>query len=146
MGIFDFIKDIGKKVGIGNEAEAIEKDITKKLHDQVDDLKVAFDDGTVTLHGTVSGQPVREKVVLLAGNVRGVEKVDDQLDIRVPPPEDAPEPTFYTVQKGDSLSKIAKSHYGDAMKWKALFEANREVIEDPDLIYPGQRIRLPEDV
>ena len=53
-------------------------------------------------------------------------------------------PVFYTIQKGDSLSKVAQAQYGDPMKWKALFEANREVIKDPDLIYPGQQIRIPE--
>ena len=54
------------------------------------------------------------------------------------------EPTFYTIQKGDTLSKIAKAEYGSAGQWHALFEANREIIEDPDLIYPGQMIRIPD--
>lgn len=49
----------------------------------------------------------------------------------------------YTVQKGDSLSKIAKQHLGDANAWKAIFEANRDVLEDPDKIFPGQTLRLP---
>ena len=80
--------------------------------------------------------------MLLAGNVEGVEKVEDHLTVRVVL-EVVDEPVFYTVQPGDSLSKIAKEHYGDAMKWPALFEANREVIKDPNLIYPGQQIRIP---
>ena len=50
---------------------------------------------------------------------------------------------FYTIQSGDSLSKIAKEFYGNAMDYPKIFEANREVIEDPDLIYPGQKIRIP---
>jgi nucleoid-associated protein YgaU len=50
---------------------------------------------------------------------------------------------YYTIQSGDSLSKIAKAHYGDAMKYEVLFEENREVIKNPDLIYPGQVIRIP---
>lgn len=49
----------------------------------------------------------------------------------------------YTVEKGDTLSKIAKQHYGDAAKWKALFEANRDVIKNPDLIQIGWVIKLP---
>lgn len=49
----------------------------------------------------------------------------------------------YTVQKGDSLSRIAKHHYGDANAWKQIFEANRDVIQDPDRIHPGQVIKLP---
>jgi nucleoid-associated protein YgaU len=49
----------------------------------------------------------------------------------------------YTVQKGDSLSKIAKETYGDASKWRALFEANKDSIKNPDLIYPGQVLTIP---
>lgn len=56
--------------------------------------------------------------------------------------EEASIPT-YTVVKGDTLSKIAKRHYGDASKWKALFEANRDVIKNPDLIQIGWVIKLP---
>jgi nucleoid-associated protein YgaU len=50
----------------------------------------------------------------------------------------------YTVQKGDSLSKIAKREYGDVQQWHRIFEANKDTIKDPDLIYPGQVIHLPE--
>ncbi|WP_313144491.1 LysM peptidoglycan-binding domain-containing protein [Stenotrophomonas sp.] len=49
----------------------------------------------------------------------------------------------YTVQKGDSLSKIAKQHLGDANAWKKIFEANRDVLDDPDRIFPGQTLKLP---
>jgi len=50
----------------------------------------------------------------------------------------------YTVQKGDSLSKIAKREYGDAQQWRRIYEANRDTIKDPDLIYPGQVVRIPD--
>lgn len=49
----------------------------------------------------------------------------------------------YTVVAGDSLSAIAKREYGDASKWHAIYEANRDTIENPDLIHPGQKLRLP---
>jgi nucleoid-associated protein YgaU len=49
----------------------------------------------------------------------------------------------YTVQAGDSLSKIAKREYGDANKWNAIFDANRDKIKNPDLIHPGQVLTLP---
>jgi nucleoid-associated protein YgaU len=49
----------------------------------------------------------------------------------------------YTIEKGDTLSKIAKTHYGSANAWKQIFEANRDVIDDPDRIFPGQVIKLP---
>jgi nucleoid-associated protein YgaU len=50
----------------------------------------------------------------------------------------------YTVVKGDSLSKIAKREYGDANKWRQIFEANKDVIDNPDLIEPGQNLIIPE--
>jgi nucleoid-associated protein YgaU len=63
----------------------------------------------------------------------------------------APQPTGtigsgkkYVVVKGDSLSKIAKREYGDANKWRAIYEANNDLIKDPDLIYPGQELNIPD--
>ena len=50
----------------------------------------------------------------------------------------------YTVVAGDSLSKIASHQYGDGNKWRKIYEANRDVIKNPDLIYPGQTLRIPE--
>jgi nucleoid-associated protein YgaU len=49
----------------------------------------------------------------------------------------------YVVVAGDSLSKIAKRHYGDANKWPRIYEANRDQIKNPDLIHPGQRLKIP---
>lgn len=49
----------------------------------------------------------------------------------------------YTVQKGDTLSHIAQKHYGKASRWHAIFEANRDQIDNPDLIHPGQVLKLP---
>lgn len=50
----------------------------------------------------------------------------------------------YTVVSGDSLSKIAKHFYGDAHQWRRIFEANQDILKDPDLIYPGQTLKIPE--
>ena len=138
MGLFSFLKGIGKKVMPGREAEEITNDITESLGGQVNDLQVSYSDGTVTLSGSVPTGAVREKAILLAGNVEGVDRVNDTIVV------EADQPVFYTVESGDSLSKIAQAQYGDAQKWQALFEANREVIKDPDLIYPGQQIRIPK--
>jgi nucleoid-associated protein YgaU len=49
----------------------------------------------------------------------------------------------YVVVSGDSLSKIAKRVYGDAQEWRRIYDANRDAIQDPDLIHPGQTLRLP---
>jgi nucleoid-associated protein YgaU len=58
------------------------------------------------------------------------------------PSGEAPVQT-YTVQKGDSLSKIAKRVYGDAQQWHKIHDANRDIIDNPDLIHPGQVLKLP---
>jgi nucleoid-associated protein YgaU len=63
------------------------------------------------------------------------------------PPPAAPkaaEPRTYTVAAGDNLSKIAKHFYGDANKWRKIFEANKDSIKNPDLIRVGQVLRIPE--
>jgi len=52
-------------------------------------------------------------------------------------------PATYTVKSGDSLSKIAKHLYGDADKWHAIYEANKDKIKNPDLIHPGEVLTLP---
>src|SRR5262249_38046218 len=56
----------------------------------------------------------------------------------------APPPRTYTVVAGDSLSKIAKRFFGDANQWKRIFEANRDTIKNPDVIHPGQVLKIPE--
>ena len=111
------------------------------LGDKITDLKVEFDDGIVTLSGNCDSHATKEKAVLLAGNIKGVENVNDE-SFTAPEPEEETE--FYTVKSGDSLSKIAKNYYGNAMKYPVIFEANREVIKDANLIYPGQVLRIPK--
>jgi nucleoid-associated protein YgaU len=58
-------------------------------------------------------------------------------------PKAEPAVVTYTVQKGDSLSKIAKEFYGDAREWKKIYEANKERIKNPDLIQPGWVLTIP---
>lgn len=60
------------------------------------------------------------------------------------PADAAPEAgETYTVQSGDSLWKIAEAHYGNGSKYQAIFEANRDILDNPDLIKPGQVLKLP---
>lgn len=51
--------------------------------------------------------------------------------------------TVYVVKSGDSLSKIAKAQYGDAGAWPRIFEANKDILKDPDKIFPGQKLKIP---
>jgi nucleoid-associated protein YgaU len=143
MGLLDFIKDTGAGLfGRGrSEAEEITDLLTSTFGEKISDLKVEFKDGVVTLYGSCDTQATKEKAMLLAGNVKGVSGVND---VYFTSPKAEEEIDYYIVQPGDSLSKIAKNYYGNAMKYPEIFEANREVIKDPDLIYPGQKLRIPK--
>ena len=141
MGLFDFVQDMGKKI-FGDDddpAEKIKQNIEQN-NPGINNLGVAFTAGTVDLSGQADSAEAVEKAVLLAGNVKGVTEVKiEKLDA----PEPAPEVQYYTIVSGDTLSGIAKKFYQNAMDYPKLFDANREVIQDPNLIYPGQKIRIP---
>jgi nucleoid-associated protein YgaU len=143
MGLIDFMKNVGANIfGAGkDEAKEVEKLLKTDLGDKIKNLQVTFKDGVVTLVGECDSHATKEKAVLLAGNIKGVAKVEDA-GLTAPAPVEETE--YYTVVKGDSLSKIAKKYYANANKWPALFEANKEVIKNPDLIYPGQKLRIPK--
>lgn len=174
MGLFDFLKNAGKKLRIGDDdddkkgpqvpgpkpqapsAEGVRElqdrrrgaAMVKLVNDmglQVNDLGVRVNDDLVTLTGTAPSQEVREKVVLMVGNVDGVARVDDRLTVaqQAQAPAEA-QATFYTVKSGDTLSKIAQQHYGKANLYNQIFEANRPMLKDPDEIFPGQVLRIPQ--
>lgn len=141
MGLFDFFKDMGEKI-FGSEDEAAEKikENIEASNPGIQDLNVTYNDGVVELTGTADSADAMEKAVLMAGNVKGVSEV--KADGVSAPPQPAPV-EYYVIQKGDSLSAIAKRYYGNAKDYPRIFDANREVIKNPDLIYPGQKIRIP---
>ncbi len=143
MGIFKFLGNVGASLfgGGKDEAEEIEKLIQQNLPGKIQNLSVEYKNKTAYLSGTCDSAATKEKAVLLAGNVKDVTAVDDS-GLMAPQPVETTE--FYTIVKGDTLSKIAKRYYGNAMKYPVIFEANREVIKNPDLIYPGQVIRIPK--
>jgi len=145
MGLIDFLKNVGSSIfGKGqDEAAAITEMLNKELPGKIANLKVEFNDGVVTLYGNCESAEVKEKAVLLSGNIKGVAKVDDA-NLTAPTPAPKDETVYYEIVKGDTLSKIAKHFYGNANKYPVIFEANREVIKNPDLIYPGQKIRIPK--
>ena len=141
MGLFDFVATMGKKLFSKDEdaADSIKAAIEAD-NPGITNLGVAFDSGTVALSGDAESSAAMEKTVLIAGNVKGVSDVDAS-GINAPAPE--ADVQYYTIESGDTLSKIAKEFLGNAMDYPKIFEANREVIKDPDLIYPGQKIRIP---
>lgn len=160
MGLFDFGKSIGAKLfemgDDGRAAKAV-KEYIDSNNPGVVDLEVEVDDGVCTLCGKAATRSSFEKVVLMAGNVHGITEVNasemEIIDKSEPEPpktaaQEAENPVesvvYYEIKSGDTLSKIAKEFLGDAMKYPDIFEANREVIQDPNKIYPGQKIRIPK--
>ena len=162
MGIFSFLKNAGAKL-FSKETEAARKTTETTSTAKVDafaqqkaallktaveglglnvrNLHVDLQDDTAIVSGEVDSQSEREKVILALGNVTGIAAVDDRLTVSAPEPE--AEAQFYEVKSGDSLSKIAKKFYGNAMKYPVIFEANKPMLQDPAKIYPGQVLRIP---
>lgn len=165
MGIFDFMKDAGEKIFKPGEARA-EKAIIDHIQRyglEISDLKVEVDGSKARLEGKAKDMATRERAVLAAGNVNGIDQVDDRMTVAAVAGGGADfsnvtigsstttgaaasgewSSRTYTVQKGDTLSAIAKQMYGDANKYPQIFEANKPMLSHPDKIYPGQVLRIP---
>ena len=104
---------------------------------------MTVDGNTAKLSGTAPDAETREKAILAAGNIAGIKQVDEQVQVGGATAS-GPAPRFHTVVKGETLSGIAKDAYGNANKYPAIFEANKPMLTDPNKIYPGQVLRLPE--
>lgn len=164
MGLLSFIKEAGEKLFGKGEAKAASEaaaaaptpeniaaandaagraiaEYVIAMNLPVNGLDVRFDGATatVTVAGEAPDQATKEKVLLCCGNVENVAAVNDMLTVAAP----ADESQYYTVVRGDNLSKISKQFYGNPNKYMAIFEANRPMLGHPDKIYPGQLLRIP---
>ena len=156
MDLFGFVKDVGRRL-FNKDEEAAEKIREHILahNPGVEDLKVTYERGIVDLSGRCTNKDAFQKCILMAGNVQGVADVyasglQPYVDPSAPTAAElaaeaaaAPEEQYYVIEKGDTLWAIAKKFLGDGNQWPELFEANKEVIIDPDKIFPGQKIRIP---
>jgi len=169
MGLFSFVKDAGaklfgkktskeiaaekaaaEKAADAAERQALEnrsmenalKAVVSGLGFEIEALHIGVNNDTATISGTAPNDEVREKVILAVGNVEGIAAVDDQMEVELAS-RDAAGSQFHTVERGDTLSKIARTYYGNAMKYPVIFEANKPMLEHPDKIYPGQVLRIP---
>jgi nucleoid-associated protein YgaU len=191
MGIFDFVKNAGAKIGIGTSTEedaaaeaaqaeqeanevaakrnanrermrasaakrreaaaaekraearqsvALEK-YARELGLDIPGLDIRFDDGTAYIDGKAPDNASKERLILAIGNAQGVGRVDEDIEVAE---DDGNDASLYVVKSGDTLSGISKEVYGDAMRYPEIFEANKPMLKDPDLIFPGQVLRIPQ--
>jgi nucleoid-associated protein YgaU len=147
MSLFDFAKDVGRQL-FDTDSEAadnIREHLEIKLSG-IKNLDVKFDDGVATICGDCVNEATRTSALLIAGNVKGVEKViADGLKFPEPKEEEKEKVEFYEIVSGDTLGGIAKKFYGKASLYTRIHAANKELIPDPNKIYPGQKIKIPLD-
>jgi len=147
MGLFDFIKSAGKKLGIGDDTPSAE-DLKKELESHklgTENVKVEVKGDKAVLRGDVGSQDALEKAIVAVGNTIGIGKVESDVKVANATAA-AKEPRLYTVKKGDTLWEIAEAVYGKGhgKDNKKIFEANRPMLKSADKIYPGQVLRIPD--
>ena len=171
MGLFNFVKSVGEKLGLGEQAPDAQsiKTALDSLNLGTENVKVAVENGKAILTGAVKDQATLEKAILAVGNLHSIESVNtDNLKVEngqksasnqtaqsgtsqtsaaaQPSGSQPAEPHFYEVKKGDTLWKIAEEVYGKGHgdKNKIIFEANKPMLKSPEKIFPGQQLRIPD--
>lgn len=166
MGLFSFIKNAGsgllKKKAASYGAKEKSSDAVRERQEgllegiiegsgvPIKNVDIEIEGDVVKIWGQASSMDAKEKAILILGNMDGVSSIDDRISVISSAPETSTNTApaeasaqMYEVQSGDSLSKIAKKFYGDPMKYKDIFTANQPMLKDPNLIYPGQTLRIP---
>ena len=146
MGLFDFAKDVGKQL-FDTDSEAadnIKQHLDIKLSG-IKNVEVTFDDGLATVCGDCINEATRNTAVLVVGDVKGVERINADGLTFPEVVEEVEKVEYYEIVSGDTLGGIAKKFYGNASKYTRIHEANKELIPDPNKIYPGQKIKIPLD-
>ncbi|WP_295914485.1 peptidoglycan-binding protein LysM [uncultured Bartonella sp.] len=170
MGLFNFVKSVGEKLGLGEQAPDAQsiKTALDGLNLGTENVKVAVENGKAILTGAVKDQATLEKAILAVGNLHSIESVNtdnlkvengqksasnqtaqsgtSQTSAAQPSSSQSAELHFYEVKKGDTLWKIAEEVYGKGHgdKNKIIFEANKPMLKSPEKIFPGQKLRIPD--
>jgi nucleoid-associated protein YgaU len=144
MALFDFFKrDKGKEVfqekaDAQAKAQAIRNEIQRL--GLPGNITVDVEGSKVKVGGNVPDQATHDKLMMIIGNIKHIDTVDGSGMTGV---KTQGQPRVHEVQSGDTLSAIAKKHYGDANAYNRIFEANRPMLKSPDEIYPGQVLLIP---
>ena len=168
MGIFDSIKSALGKSEPEPEATVGPSEMLRNAGIDPDRLNFGFGTNSITVSGEIADEAERQKILDVLAGATGIGAVQDNMVVAAPsvpeqtageaPPEPesgkAPEQAeadetdsdqrSYTVQSGDTLWKIAEEMYGNGSKYMKIFEANTDLLENPDRIFPGQVLVIPE--
>ena len=164
MGIFDSIKNaFGTKDEDEADVSASPSQLLENAGLNASGLHFGFGTGSITVSGEIPHENDRQKILDILATAPGINTVQDNMTVAVAAPdivsdepetahqqasaetdEKSPDVTTYTVQPGDTLWKISKTHYGDGSKYMTIFEANSELLDNPDQIFPGQKLTIPE--
>lgn len=148
MGFFDkFIKGFDDEVN-----EAVEK--IQGMGLGISGLTASIDGKVVTLKGSAPDMEAKGKAMQFFNEMVDTENTFNMISVPAPEPKPAPEPVVeeapvveervYEVVSGDTLGGIAKTYYGNAGLYMKIFEANRDLLDNPNLIKVGQKLRIPE--
>lgn len=171
MGLIDFAKSVGRKLGIGDDdddkkpqpgakpqaapaagptpqqvQEAKDRRRAAAIVKLINDMGLKVEELGVRADGdkvTLTGTVASQADREKIVLLVGNTEGTGSVDDQLKVEKPEPEGQYYEVKSGDSLSKIAKQFYGDANKYPVIFEANKPMLKDPDEIYPGQKLRIP---
>jgi nucleoid-associated protein YgaU len=154
MGLFNFFGSTSNKLAgqdnssVGGMMDDMKSNLLSESINGmglgIQNLNIQVSGDKITVSGDAPSQDAREKAIVALGNTSGIVSVDDNITIASASADQVGgQGQFHVVEKGDTLSGIAKQFYGNAMKYPVIFEANKPMLSDPDRIYPGQTLRIP---
>ena len=164
MGIFDSIKNaFGTKADSETDTTTSPSQLLKNAGLDASGLQFGFGTGSITVSGEIAHENDRQKILDILATAPGINTVQDNMAVAAAVadavsdepeiaeqevqsvPEGEPSETItYTVQPGDTLWKISEHHYGDGSQYMKIFEANSELLDSPDQIFPGQELKIPK--
>jgi nucleoid-associated protein YgaU len=171
MGLFDSIKNVfGGKPAPATDSTVSPSQMLRDAGIDPSGLQMSFAPGSITVSGEIAAEADRARILEVLRGAPGIDTVNDNMVVAAPA-EPEPEPQAesgpkpaaaepsdttsdaggesevrtYTVQAGDTLWKIAEAMYGSGAKYMKIFEANSDILDNPDLIHPGQELKIPED-
>lgn len=160
MGLFDSIKKTLGKSEPEADVTTAPSQLLREAGLDPSGLKFRFGAASITVGGTIADESERQKIIDVLAAIPGIDQVRDDMVVAVSPaPEPAAAPAAppasppaagetedrtYTVVSGDTLWKIAERMYGNGSQYMKIYEANTDILEHPDRIFPGQKLVIPD--